>query len=167
MSRTWWRRNRVALPVMVVALAGLSWPASEAARELWWPRGEHVPVSPAGDGWAAVGDVSLRLAAFGPADELPDDPPPDGYAVWRAELVTDGGDDPLPCSAELQDAGGHRYAAGSRYLPSYEDESVSIECGGAEGGGVAYFLLPHDAEPDVVRVSALGLLPEYWSLPVP
>ncbi|SDU71858.1 hypothetical protein [Jiangella alkaliphila] len=175
MSAAWWRRNRVALPVMVVALAGLAWPGSEAARDLWWPRGEHVPVSPggsgdssSGDGWATVGDVSLRLAAFGPADELPDDPPPDGYAVWRAELAADGDrDEPLACTAQLQDADGNRYTAGSRHLPSYEDESVGVECGGPEGGGVVYFLLPGGAEPDAVRVSALELLPEYWALPVP
>lgn len=169
MSRSWWRRNRVALPAMVLALAGLAWPASEPARELWWPRGEHVAVSPGGDGWAALGDVSLRLAAFDRAEELPDDPVPDGYVAWRAELATDGdGGDPLACSAQLQDTDGNRYGAGSRHLPSYDDESAGVECGGAdEEAGVVYFLLPGGAEPDVVRVSAFALLPEYWALPVP
>ncbi|SDS99481.1 hypothetical protein [Jiangella sp. DSM 45060] len=167
MSRAWWRRNRVALPVMVVALAALAWPASETARDLWWPRGEHVPVSPGGDGRAVVGDVSLRLAEFGRAGDVPGEPPPDGYTAWRAELASEGGDEPLNCTVQLQDGDGNRYTAGSRYLPSYDDESIGVDCGGPEAGGVVYFLLPDDAEPGLVRVSALGLLPEYWSLPVP
>ncbi|TDD65004.1 hypothetical protein E1262_26510 [Jiangella aurantiaca] len=154
---------------MVVALAGLAWPTSQVARDLWWPRGEHVARSPGGDGWATAGGLSLRLAAFGPADELPDDPLPDGYTVWRAEIAADGDrGEPLACTAQLQDGDGHRYASGSRYLPSYDDKSISVECGGGpEAGGVVYFLLPDDAEPQSVRVSALELLPEYWELPVP
>ncbi|PZF84604.1 hypothetical protein [Jiangella anatolica] len=168
MSRAWWRRNRFALPVMVVALAALAWPVSETARDVWWPRGQHVAVSPGGDGRAVVGDVSLSLASFGRADDVPDQPAPDGYTVWRAELASDGGGgESLNCTAQLQDADGRRYTAGSRYLPSYDDESIGLYCGGPDGGGVAYFLLPDDAEPDAVRVSALELLPEYWTLPVP
>lgn len=168
MSRGWWRRNRYALPAMVVALAVLAWPASETARDLWWPRGEHVARSPGDGGWAGIDGAELRLASFGPAEPLAGDPPPGGYAVWRAELETRSDDaEPRSCDAELEDAGGHRYAAGSQHLPSYEDESFGVECGsGEEPASVVYFLLPDGAEPRSVRVSAFELLPEYWLLQV-
>ena len=166
--RTWWRRNRYALPAMAVALAALAWPASETARDLWWPSGEHVPRSPGDDGWAGIDGAQLRLASFGPAEPPSGDSAPGDYAVWRAELQARAdGADPRTCDAELEDADGRRYAAGSRHLPSYEDASFGVECGGGEEpGSVVYFLLPDGAEPRSVRVSAFELLPEYWLLPV-
>ncbi|WP_035812529.1 hypothetical protein [Jiangella gansuensis] len=166
MSGGWWRRNRLALPAMVLALGALTWPASESAREQWWPNGEHVAHSPGADGWTTVDGVGLRLASFGPAEAPdPDDPIPAGHTVWRAEVEGTPADESLSCDVTLQDTEGLRYGSRGHYLPSFDDETFGLACGGDEPGGVVYFMLPDDSEPHAVRVRSLSTLPDYWLLP--
>ncbi|TDE09508.1 hypothetical protein [Jiangella asiatica] len=166
MSHGWWRRNRLALPAMVLALGALAWPASEPAREQWWPNGEHVVHSPGADGWAAVDGIELRLAEFGPAEAPgPDDPLPAGHTVWRAEIEGTPATQSVDCDTELEDTEGSRYGDDSRHLPLFDDDTFGLTCGGPEPGGVVYFMLPDDREPSAVRVRSIGTLPDYWLLP--
>lgn len=173
MADGWWPRNRWALPAMIITLAGLAWPLSEPARDVWWPGAPHRSHQPADDGWTSLAQTKIRLADLAridesPEDELGDEPAiPDDYQVWRAELEVraDGGKARV-CDVDLSDAEGRVYASGSYHVPSFEDESVAVECGsGEDPGGVVYFLLPADAEPAAIRVTATGLYPDYWELP--
>lgn len=165
MSQGWWRRNRVALPAMVVTLAALAWPMSEPARELWWPSQPRVAHQAGGEGWAAIGEVRVRLAGFGQAEIAADELPP-GLTVWRAEIEAEGAAESMPCDALLADSNGRTYPPGSRHLPSFDDQSFGLECGaGDDSGGVVYFLVPDEVRPAYVRVIARDLLPDYWELP--
>lgn len=169
---SWWRRNRLALPAMVLALAALAWPLSEPAREMWWTRAAHVAVEPDDAGWASIDGHQLRMSAFDEVRDLPDDDEmPEGLTAWRAELTAEvtGADDDaqLPCDVELADTEGNTYSAGSAYLPSFDDETLTVNCGGGEEpGGIVYFLLPADAEPDHLALTVSDYLPDFWRLPV-
>lgn len=169
---SWWRRNRFTLPVMVLALGAVAWPLSEPARDVWWARQPHVAASPDGEGWATIEGFKARLAAFDEVSDLPDDEVPQGLKVWRAEIAASaeggGADEPLQCGVELADTEGKTYSAGSSYVPSFDDDTFGANCGGGdEPGGVVYFLLPADAEPDHLVLTASDYLPNFWHLPVP
>jgi hypothetical protein len=157
---------------MVVAVAALGWTVSERLRDVWWGDQPNVAHQPNDEGWAAIDDRSLRLISL---SEITD-PPPDeltgesrvrpGLSIWRAEVEADAAGEPKTCAGELEDASGHRYNGESPQVPSFDDETYSIECGGGDVPvSVAYFLLPEDAEPVAVRVTSLTTNPDYWLLP--
>lgn len=165
---SWWRRNRLALPAMVLALGALAWPLSETARERWWVLAPHVAVEPNSEGWASIDGHRVRLTGFDEVRDLPDgDEMPEGLKAWRAELTSEvtGGDAQLSCEVELADTEGNTYSAGSSYLPSFDDETLSVNCGGGEEpGGIVYFLLPADAEPAHLQLTNVDLFPDFWRL---
>lgn len=171
---SWWRRNRIALPAMVLALGALAWPLSEPARDIWWSRNPHVAAEPDGEGWASIDGRRVRIVTFDEVRDFPDDDDeaPEGLTVWRAELTSEvtgsGATESLACEAQLADADGATYSAGPSYLPSFDDDSFSVNCGGGEEpGGIVYFLLPAAAEPAHLTLTTSELLPDFWRLPVP
>ncbi len=194
--RAWWRRNAVALALLVPAAAGLGWLTSEDGRKSWWVIDDHIAVRPSAGGWATIGDTMLRLTSFEQVRVLPDDfreswSPPPGYDAWL--IVVDSrteGDVVRYCDVTLVDSEGRSFAVPGQVppMPGYQDGTIvcgapSPEAEPAEPGsggelrpGVfrseVLLLTPSSAEPVEVRLSTwaadgTGFGPRYAALPVP
>lgn len=182
-DRSWWPRNRVALALLVPALAGVWWSTGDVLRDGWLAEHPRVDVRPAGDGWATIEQTSVRLASLTRVDELEPEPggepwrPPRGYTAWSLVLdVRSTAEDALSCEAHLADRQGRLFGVPDRVpqLPGYVPSTFA--CGlppeREEAGAQALFVLPSGIDPVEVRVtsgwtggSALG--PRALVLPVP
>ncbi|MBX9244203.1 hypothetical protein ICW40_05205 [Actinotalea ferrariae] len=194
--RAWWRRNAVALALLVPAAGALGWVTSEDAREGWWAIENHIAVTPGPGGWASVEDTMLRLVSFERVRTMPDDyggtwSPPAGYAAWL--VVVDSrseGDVVRLCDVTLVDTEGRSFTAPAQVPPMPVYQSGSIQCGMPNPGSEpaqpgsrgelredvfrseVLVVTPASAEPAEVRLSTwatdgTGFGPRYAALPVP
>lgn len=158
------RRGRVAsttaVLALVLSLAGWGWFASENARELWWPAGQHVAVEPDEAGWATVDTVSVRLTDAQRVSAVDGNQPPGGfeYLAVDFEVVATDTESYRSCEVEVRDAQDRLFLAG-REVPNGDPYSSSLTCGTSDPADdpvpenqSVLVLVPVDAELESVRV---------------
>lgn len=165
----------VAAAVLVLALAGWGWFATEQARAGWWTFGEHVAVGPEGQGWASTDALSLRLAGVETVPEVDEERPPAGFTYLAVELQVDATTptELTRCTVQVLDRQGRLFRAGQE-VPGADPYASSLTCGSSDPEDPVptrqslLVLVPADAELVSVRVGALEFPPaRFIELPLP
>ncbi|WP_261165882.1 hypothetical protein [Microbacterium sp. Marseille-Q6965] len=158
---------------LVAALAATTWIAAEDAREGYFATEPRVAVAPGADGWATIGESSVRLASLSREHVVTDEygavwVAPDGYAAWRLVIdVETSAGDAVSCAPRVVDA------AGRVFTPVDGDavdltgwNAAELDCGVQDDPRLeTLFVLPDDAEPARVEiVDPLGwtFSPEFY-----
>ena len=181
--RSWWRSNRLALVLLVPALAAMWWTVGDALRDGWLADQPRVAVRPGAGGWTTAEETSVRVVGLtevvGIDDALGGEPwqAPPGYAAWRLVLdVRSTATDAALCEVHLADHDGRLFGVPDRVPEMPEYVPTTFSCGlPGEGQGSrveTVFVVPSGVDPVEVRVtsdwtggSALG--PRVLVLPVP
>lgn len=165
----------VAAAVLVLALAGWGWFATEQARAGWWTFGAHIAVGPDSQGWAGTDTLSLRLAAVETVAEVDEEQPPAGFTYLTLELEVDAATptELTRCEVQVLDQQGRLFLAGQE-VPGADPYVSSLTCGSSdpedpvEARQSMLVLVPSDAELVSVRVGALEFPPaRFIELPLP
>lgn len=179
----WWRRNAIALALLLPALGGLWWVEGGDARESWWKGQPHLAVGPGAGGWAQIDGTLMRLTDLERVEVLEpefEEPwtAPTGYVLWRAVLDWRTElDEVRYCTAQLVDDAGRTFGVPDRVPRIPEVFAFSDVACGAPDPGVPmrheiFYVLPEGAEPVAMKVwtfrtDELGLGPHYFRLPAP
>jgi hypothetical protein len=178
------RANRIALALLVPALAALGWTVSAEARGGWWAREPHRAVAPDDDGWATIDGTAARVENLTQVEQLTDaftgEPwyPPEGYELWRVSVeVRSDLEEIRYCEVRMLDGEG-RFFTPPGLVPDIPGAIVtsSVSCGapaedGAEPTTETWFVLPEGSEPARLDLTGAGtgenaLGPEFFALPL-
>lgn len=168
------RSLRVAITgvALVVATGLTAWIAAENARDGYLTTAPRIAVEPDADGWATIGESSVRLVAFAPEHSVTDGEEtwvaPDGYRAWRLEIeVESTRDDVEGCMPRVIDEDGRTFTPvdpDAVQLPGLN--FATLDCGVQDDPrSSVLFVLPEDAVPARVElIDAVGwsYSPEFY-----
>jgi hypothetical protein len=177
------RANRIAVVLLVPALAALGWTVSAEARDGWWVSEPRRAVTPDDEGWASIDGTAVRVDDLRQVEQLTDAfsgeawYPPEGYDVWRVSIdVRSDLEEVRYCEVRLLDGEGRIFSPPG-LVPKIPGAIVapSLSCGGAEDGlgptTETWFVLPEGSEParldlTSTRTGVLGLGSKFFALPL-
>lgn len=157
-------RRSLSVALTAVALAATvgaaAWVAAEDARDGYLVTEPRVAVEPGADGWATIGESSVRLVSFSRERVVTGeygDPwtPPEGYGAWRLVIdVESTRDDVVSCAPRVVDAAGRLFTPIDRdvvELPEWN--ATELDCGMQDDPRLeTLFVMPDDAEPARVEL---------------
>jgi hypothetical protein len=168
----WWRRNRWGLIALIPALALAFGLELQGVYRDYWKSEPRQPISPDAQGWITYAEGHVRLAAFGPGDDLraygnePFTPPP-GVKIWKATLSFEAAKDSAigACTMYLEDSNGRLYGTNPSELSGSRVDRATCTPGSDPATlaytNVIYFATPVSARVVALRIEVSSQLPRY------